>query len=267
MIYELNHFGIVVKDLEKSVAFYQDVLGAKVVFQSVIPSSQTDILYLQIAGGMIELLHRATPNPEEGFGATHIAFLTDDLDADFSRLVAAGVKPLVEPKTAGSGVGRVAFVEDPNGARVELIERDVKMREGVIDHPYVKSFDHFSLAAADQDAARHFYGELLGMDQLTVMEVPATELTITYLNYGYDVLELLYRPNPAPDTPIFAHIALRVPNVDETLAAFAKLGVEPEPGTPKVTGTGIGRMGIIRDPDGFKIELLDRVDLRDLPAT
>ena len=35
-------------------------------------------------------------------------------------------------------------------------------------------------------------------------------------------------------------------------------------GTPKPAGTGIGRIGIIRDPDGVKIELLDRPDLRAL---
>lgn len=36
MIYELNHCGIVIRDLEKSVAFYQDVLGAKMVVRDVI---------------------------------------------------------------------------------------------------------------------------------------------------------------------------------------------------------------------------------------
>src|SRR5690606_19013595 len=45
LIYELNHFGIVVRDLEKSLAFYQDLLGAKVVYKGFIPPSKTDVIY------------------------------------------------------------------------------------------------------------------------------------------------------------------------------------------------------------------------------
>jgi catechol 2,3-dioxygenase-like lactoylglutathione lyase family enzyme len=102
------------------------------------------------------------------------------------------------------------------------------------------------------------------MKTLKLMEVPATKLSITYLNYDYDVLELLHRPTPNTTDNIFGHFALRVDSVDEALAAIAEQGVPAEPGTPKPAGTGIGRIGIIRDPDGVKIELVDRVDLRNL---
>jgi catechol 2,3-dioxygenase-like lactoylglutathione lyase family enzyme len=259
MIYELNHFGIVIRDLEKSLDFYQKAFGAKVVFKNFIAASETDVVYLQIAGGLIELLHPAAPGPEEVFGVTHIAFLTDSLDSDYQKLTDAGYVGLVAPKVAGTGVGRLAFLRDPNGARVELLERDVKMREGVIEHPIVKSFDHYSLIANDLDGALKFYRDDVGMKELATRTVPATELSISYLNYDYDVLELLHRPTPSDD-PIFAHIAFRVEDVDAALAAFAQFGIEPEPGTPKAAGTG-GRIGIVRDPDGVKIELLDRPDL------
>lgn len=264
MIYELNHFGIVVRDLKTSLAFYQDILGAKIVFKGIIPSTQTDVVYLQIAGGLIELLHRAAPGPDEVFGITHIAFMSDDLDADFARLTAAGCKPLVPPKTAGTGVGRLAFVSDPNGARVELLQRDLAMREGVIDHPFIRSFDHYSVLANDLDGALKLYQGLMGMKTLRLMSVAATGLSITYLNYDYDVLELLHRREPDPSAPIFGHFALRVDNVDAALDALAARGIAPEPGTPKPAGTGLGRIGIIRDPDGVRIELVDRPDLRAL---
>lgn len=263
MIYELNHFGIVVRSLQKSLAFYQDVLGAKIVFQTIIPSTQTEAIYLQIHGGMIELLHPAKPSPDETFGITHIAFLSDSLDADFEALVEAGNEPLVKPKVAGSGVGRLAFLNDPNGARVELLERDLKVRVEPIDHPIVKAFDHYSVLANDLDGAEDFYVKSLGMKQLTEAYIEKTELTMKYLHYDYDVLELLHQPTPSTN-PIFGHIALRVDNVDDALKSFATQGVSAEPGTPKPAGTGIGRIGIIRDPDGVKIELLDRADLRNL---
>lgn len=263
MIYELNHFGIVIRNLDESLAFYENVLGAKKVFEGFIKDSGTDVVYLQIASGMIELLHRRDATEGEAFGITHIAFMSNDLNADYQRLIDAGYEGLVAPKIAGTGVGRIAFLSDPNGARVELLERAVKMRTEAIDHPIVKSFDHYSLIANDLNGALKFYREFLGMKDLTTLSVAATELTIKYLHYDYDVLELLHRPTPSKD-PLFGHIALRVDNVDEALAAFAVQNVPAEAGTPKAAGTGMGRIGVIHDPDGVKIELVDRADLRDL---
>jgi hypothetical protein len=86
------------------------VLGAKVVLKDFIPSNQTDVVYVQIAGGMIELLHRRQPAAGEVYGITHIAFLSDDLDTDYRALVDSGCQALVEPKIAGTGVGRLAFL-------------------------------------------------------------------------------------------------------------------------------------------------------------
>jgi catechol 2,3-dioxygenase-like lactoylglutathione lyase family enzyme len=264
MINEFNHYGIVIRNLDASLAFYQGVLGAKIVFRGLIPVSRTDVVYLQIGGGLIELLHRPDPPANEMFGITHLAFMSDDLDADYARLVMAGHEGLVAPKVAGTGNGRLAFVRGPDGARVELIQRDGKMREAPIAHPVVKSFDHYSLTANDLDGAMGFYQGLLGMRTLKEMSVPASELSITYLNYDYDVLELLHRPTPNTADTTYGHFALRVDDADAALAAFAAKGVAAEPGTPKPAGTGIGRIGMIRDPDGVKIELVDRPDLRSL---
>ncbi len=263
MIKELNHFGIVVRDLDASLAFYQKAFGAVIVFQSLIPASQTDVVYLQIGGGLIELLHPRTPADTETFGITHIAFLTDDLDTDYERLVANGADGLVAPRVAGTGVGRLAFLSDPNGARVELLERDLAMRIAPVVHPHVAAFDHYSVIANDLEAARAFYCGQLGMTNLITLEVPATELTIDYLHWDYDVLELLHRPT-ASSAPIFAHVALRVRDLDAALAHLAEMDVRPLPGTPKAAGTGYGRLANITDPDGVTIELLDRADLRAL---
>jgi catechol 2,3-dioxygenase-like lactoylglutathione lyase family enzyme len=266
VIYELNHFGIVVKDLERSLAFYKDILGAKEVYRGFIPPSKTDVVYLLIAGGMIELLYTPEPAPNTQFGITHIAFMSNDLDADYARLTGLGYEGLVAPKTAGSGVGRLAFLNDPNGARIELIQRDLEMRAEPVKHDVIRSFDHYSVLANDLDGAMKLYRDVMGMTVLKEMTVPhaTNPLSIIYLNWGYDVLELLHRPT-ADTGAIFGHFALRVDSVDETLKLFEKKGIPPEPGTPKNAGTGIGRIGIIRDPDGVKVELVDRVDLRDLP--
>lgn len=264
MIYELNHYGIVIRNLEKSLAFYQGALGGKVVYQGLIPATQTDVVYLLIAGGLVELLHRREPPADEVFGVTHIAFMSSDLDTDYAKLVGAGYEGLVAPKTAGSGVGRLAFVRGPNGDRVEIIQRDVEMRKAPYSHPFIKSFDHYSLISNDLKGALKFYQNALGMKTLKKMHIQASDLTMVYLNYDYDVLELLHRPTPNTVDSMYAHMAFRVDNVDAALKVLAAQGIPAEPGTPKVAGTGIGRIGIVRDPDGVKIELVDRPDLRNL---
>lgn len=264
MIFEFNHYGMVVRNLAASLAFYEGLLGARTVYKGYIPASKTDVVYLQISGGMIELLAPAEPPATETFGVTHLAFMSDGLDADYARLTAAGHTGLVAPKVAGSGVGRLAFLRDPNGARVELIERDLKMREGVLDHPVIRSFDHYSLIADDLEGALRFYRDDLGMKVIRQMDVPATQLTMVYLAWGYDVLELLHRPTPPPRDTLYAHLAMRVEDADAAQQWFAERGVPPEPGFPKAAGTGIGRIAMIRDPDGVKIELVDRPDLRTM---
>ena len=266
MIYELNHFGIVVKDLQKSLDFYQGVLGARIVYKGFIPPTKTDVIYLLISGGLIELLAPAEPRPDTQFGITHIAFMSNDLDADYARLTGLGYAGLVAPKVAGSGVGRLAFLSDPNGARIELIQRDVAMRDDPPQHEIIRSFDHYSVLANDLGGALQLYRDAMGMSVFKEMTVPhaTNALSIVYLKWDYDVLELLHRPSPDPQAAIFGHYALRVDNVDAALQWFADRGIAAEPGTPKAAGTGIGRIGIIRDPDGVKIELVDRADLRDL---
>jgi len=266
LIYELNHFGIVVKDLEKSLAFYRDLMGAEIVYEGFVPATKTDVVYLLIAGGLIELLHPAEPSEEHIFGITHIAFMTDALDADYRRLVDLGYEGLAAPKAAGSGVGRLAFLSDPNGARVELLERDLELRARPIAHDVIKSFDHYSVQADDLDAAMRLYRDVMGMTVLRKVTVPhpTNPLSIVYLNWGYDVLELRHRPIPDAGAPIFSHFALRVDDVDEALRIFARKGARVEPGMP-APDTDLGRTGIVTDPDGVRIELVDRADLRDLP--
>ncbi len=62
------------------------------------------------------------------------------------------------------------------------------MRTEPIERPYVAAFDHYSVGANDLDAARAFYGDLLGMANLTTLKVSATELTIDHLCWDYDAL-------------------------------------------------------------------------------
>ena len=84
-------------------------------------------------GDRLELLHRpgskaglrADNPPEavltEGFG--HIAFDVSDLDGEFERLVALGARPVMTPRPSPEHGVRMAFLADPEGNLVEVIDR------------------------------------------------------------------------------------------------------------------------------------------------
>jgi lactoylglutathione lyase len=61
---------------------------------------------------------------EIGNGYGHIAITTPDLDSTLERLAAQGIEPEKPPYTVRDGGSRLCFVRDPDGYRIELIERD-----------------------------------------------------------------------------------------------------------------------------------------------
>ncbi|MEZ4595719.1 MAG: VOC family protein [Chloroflexota bacterium] len=139
-----HHVGIQVADLERSVAFYRDLLGFQLLFQwnpqleyvrTVTGYPDADIHAAVLAfpgdtGLTLEILeYRGVPrapvdtrtaNP----GTAHIAVVVDDCDALYATLVARQVRTVSAPVTPTAGPnagGRLVYAIDPDGIRVELI--------------------------------------------------------------------------------------------------------------------------------------------------
>jgi len=165
VIYELNHVGGRVRDLDASLAFYAGI-GAEVVDRLFMTSSRVNRVHVQIATGLVELLHNEDPDPEASYGLNHVGFMTDDLDADYARLIGLGYAELSAPRTASSGQGRLAFLADPNGVRIELLQRSEEFRVPPIASGPVRRLSFIALAAPDLDAAIEFYGTHLGMERV-----------------------------------------------------------------------------------------------------
>ena len=117
----LLHTRLRVADLERSIAFYA-LLGMAVRGRSPSPRGN-ELVFLAAPEGGSEIELCRIPNapafsfPED---LVHIAFQSPDLRADLSRLAAAGVK-VTEPYTP-TAHGALAFIEDPDGYEVELLE-------------------------------------------------------------------------------------------------------------------------------------------------
>jgi lactoylglutathione lyase len=122
---ELIHTCYRVLDLERSAAFYEK-LGFERLREVPIRDEATNLfLGLPGDGPRLELTynHGQSEPYEIGTGYGHIAITTDDLDAALAGLAEQGIEPEKPPYRVREGGSRICFVRDPDGYRIELIER------------------------------------------------------------------------------------------------------------------------------------------------
>jgi lactoylglutathione lyase len=125
LIAELIHTCYRVLDPDASVDFYEK-LGFEVLMRAPIRDEATNIFMgLPDDGARLELTHNhgVTEPYEIGTGYGHIAITTGDLDGTLARLAAVGIEPEKPPYRVREGGSRICFVRDPDGYRVELIEK------------------------------------------------------------------------------------------------------------------------------------------------
>ena len=126
-IKKLLHTRYRVNDLEKTVAFYRDVLGLKETGRHKSPRG-SELVFMKAPDSEeeIELCHYPASGPVQvPPDLTHLAFEVDDLAAFAKQLAAKGVKLSDGP--TGTPPGTVfAFVDAPEGYEIELIQRSRK---------------------------------------------------------------------------------------------------------------------------------------------
>jgi lactoylglutathione lyase len=123
MVKRLLHTRYRVADLDRTVAFYKDVLGLEEVRRSTSPRGSR-LVFLKAPGSeeLIELCQFDASGPViVGPDLTHLAFEVDDLEA-FAKHAAAMGHPLSDgPTPTGSG-STIAFIDAPEGYEIELIQ-------------------------------------------------------------------------------------------------------------------------------------------------
>ena len=122
MITKLLHTRYRVADLEKTVAFYRDVLGLQEVRRFTSPrGSQLVFLKAPQSEELIELCRFDESGPViVGPDLTHLAFEVTDMDA-FARHAAAKGYPLSDGPHRKPDGGAIAFIDAPEGYEIELI--------------------------------------------------------------------------------------------------------------------------------------------------
>ena len=139
MITSHNHSSFTVSNLERSVAFYRDVIGFEVegIFEvqgqaiqqiTGFPDAHLKVAHLLLGGFRLELIQYLSPKGKAidpatcNVGSAHIAFYADDVDATYRELQAKGVRFRSTPVAGAPGRPRVAYFLDPDGITLELSE-------------------------------------------------------------------------------------------------------------------------------------------------
>jgi lactoylglutathione lyase len=121
---ELIHTCYRIGDIDRSVAFYE-ALGFEETGRFPIRDEAINVFMgLPGDGARLELTYNHGVDAYElGTGYNHIAITSADLDATLSNLAEQGIEPEKPPYTVRDGGNRLCFVRDPDGYRVEIIER------------------------------------------------------------------------------------------------------------------------------------------------
>jgi len=142
LIDTIHHTAFTVSNLERSIAFYRDLLGMKVLWDSVeaglqfkgpvcdkitgCPGTEQHLVYLGVGEGILELVEY-TPtgkllkdNKASDIGASHICLKTDDINTLYEKLRANNVAVHCPPQNRG-GLS-VFYFRDPDGIILEAIE-------------------------------------------------------------------------------------------------------------------------------------------------
>ena len=123
----LLHTMLRVNNLEKSIEFYCDVLGMKLLRKKDYPGGEFTLAFVgygnELNHTVLELTYNwDTDKYDLGNAYGHIALGVDDIYSTCEKIKEQGGKVTREPGPMKHGSTVIAFIEDPNGYKVELIE-------------------------------------------------------------------------------------------------------------------------------------------------
>jgi glyoxylase I family protein len=123
----VHHIAVIGSDYARSRHFYVEILGLPVIREIYRADRESWKCDLDAGNAQIELFSFPSPPPRvsrpEACGLRHLAFVTDDLDADVARLSSLGIE-LEEVRVDPYTNRRFTFFADPDGLPLELYEAE-----------------------------------------------------------------------------------------------------------------------------------------------
>ncbi|MEX1141508.1 MAG: methylmalonyl-CoA epimerase [Thermoleophilaceae bacterium] len=131
MLGQIDHVGVAVADLDEAVALYRDRLGMREQHRETVEEQGVHAVLLEIGVSHVELIAPIGPEgsvakflERSGPGLHHVAYRTDDIDAELERVRAAGLRLIDEQPRVGIQGSRVAFVhpKSTGGVLTEIVQ-------------------------------------------------------------------------------------------------------------------------------------------------
>jgi catechol 2,3-dioxygenase-like lactoylglutathione lyase family enzyme len=231
----LDHIHLAAPDQPKAVDWYRQHFGGEPMAEG------PDRLML----GQTRLIFQKNdmPQPSAGSVLDHIGFSVADLDATLGELGRSGVKIISQPRSFGSPVLRNAYVEDPWGTRIEVVQDPQKL-----------GLHHVLVRAPDPAAALRWYVDTFGG------KAGKLRGEIDGVQYG-DLWVLVQRGETVPSAGhAIDHIGFRPVNLDETVGRLKAKNVKvtSEPRALTLPSGTTMHIAFIEGPDGVRIELVQR---------
>ncbi|XP_030947377.1 probable lactoylglutathione lyase, chloroplastic isoform X2 [Quercus lobata] len=259
------HFVYNVGDLDKTIKFYTECLGMKLLRKRDIPEDRYTNAFLgygpEESNVTVELTYNYGVNKYDiGTGFGHFGIAIGDAAKTVDLVKAKGGKVVREPGPVTNGSTVIAMIEDPNGYNFELLERG----------PTPEPLCQVMLRVGDLDRSINFYKKAFGMELLRKRDNPEYKYTNAIMGYGPEdknaVLELTYNYGVTEYDKGngYTQIALSTDNVYKSAEAIKLFGgkIIREPGPLPGINT---KITACLDPDGWKLVFVDNKDfLREL---
>ncbi len=117
MIKKIDHIGVAVKNLDKTVELYRDIFGFELLEIEEVPSQKVRVAKFDVNGVHIEFLEPTSEDSpiykyieKKGEGMHHIAYFTDDIEGELKKFKEKGIKLINEEPVKGSSGTYIAFV-------------------------------------------------------------------------------------------------------------------------------------------------------------
>ncbi|KAK9697640.1 hypothetical protein RND81_08G050400 [Saponaria officinalis] len=249
-----------VGDLDRTIKFYTECLGMKLLRKRDIPEERYTNAFLgygpEDSHFVIELTYNyGVDKYDIGAGFGHFGIAVEDVAKTVELIKAKGGTVTREPGPVKGGKSVIAFIEDPDGYKFELIERG----------PTPEPLCQVMLRVGDLDRAIEFYKKAFGMELLRTRDNPQYKYTVAMLGYGPEdksaVMELTYNYGVTEYEKgnAYAQIAIGTDDVYKTAEAVKLCGgkITREPGPLPGIST---KITACLDPDGWKTVFVDNID-------
>jgi catechol 2,3-dioxygenase-like lactoylglutathione lyase family enzyme len=225
-----DHLHMMAAEPAKAVAWYREHLGAQ-------PGDLPD--RVQFGKTIFAFIQSANAQPSEGSVIDHIGLSFANLEANVKALEAAGAKVLT-PLREAPGLFKLAFLQDPFGVKLELVE-DAELL----------GFHHIHLRVPDPDAALTWYQQMFGGQRSKLKG------RIEAIKYSDpDVWLLAQKGEGAPSQGrAIDHLGWRAADIDGKIAELKQRGVAIT-GEPRDVRDL--RVAFVEDPSRVRIELVRR---------